>query len=157
MDLNPESFRLVPFVNGVRHSGLTGVAVFALFLLGCGNASDSSKTATSASSQSAQQSRLTASVETETQKPLTAEEIARKKKIETQLAQEQPTHRIHFRSGRTLEGRLVSETPTEVRVRDGFGYSGYVVETYRRAEIASIDPLPATGFTLTTDDVRFNA
>ncbi len=42
-------------------------------------------------------------------------------------------------------------------MRDGFGYSGYVVETYRRAEIASIDPLPAVAVDLTADDVRFSA
>lgn len=100
---------------------------------------------------------LVARVDAEQQRPLTAQEVARKQKLETQLAQERPTHRLRFRSGRLLEGHVVSETPTEVRVRDGFGYSGYVVETYRRADIASIDPLPAAAFEVTARDARFSA
>lgn len=133
------------------------VAGFALFFFGCGKPSNPSITATPTSPPIVQQSVRAVPVDAEPPKPLTAEEISRKQKLEAQLAQERPTHRIRFRSGRTLEGHLVSQTPTEVRVRDGFGYSGYVVETYRRAEISSIDPLPATAFELTADDVRFSA
>ena len=93
----------------------------------------------------------------EQDRALTAEETAVKQQLEAQLSDERPTHRIRLRSGRTIEGHVVSETPTDVRVRDGFGYSGYVVETYKRTDLASIESLPPTPLEVTARDVRFSA
>ena len=94
---------------------------------------------------------------TDAEQPLTAGESTRQRQMEAKLAEERPTHRLKLRNGHVLEGRVVSETPASIRFRDGFGYSGFVVETYRRAEIATIETLPAAAFAVTPRDVRFSA
>jgi len=90
-------------------------------------------------------------------RPLTAEELARKSRLEAELAAECPTQRLTLRDGRVLDGRVVSETPSSVRFRDGFGYSGFSVESYRRANVLGVEPLPAASFQVTAQDVRFSA
>jgi hypothetical protein len=90
-------------------------------------------------------------------RPLTAEELACKSQLEAELAAERPTHRLKLRDGRMLDGRVVSETPSAIRFRDGFGYSGYLVESYRRADVLGVETLPAASFQVTARDVRFRA
>ena len=85
------------------------------------------------------------------------EELARKTVLEAELANERPTQRLKLRDGHVLEGRIVSETPSAIRFRDGFGYSGFVVESYKRAEILAVETLPAASFEVTPRDVRFSA
>jgi len=89
--------------------------------------------------------------------PLTAEELARKSQLETELVSDLPTHRLKLRDGHVLDGRIVSETPSAIRFRDGFGYSGFVVESYRRADVLAVETLPAVSFAVTPRDVRFSA
>jgi hypothetical protein len=89
--------------------------------------------------------------------PLNVEELARKTTLEAELADERPTHRLKLRNGHLLEGRIVSETPSTIRFRDGFGYSGFVVESYKRSEILAVETLPAAAFEVTPRDVRFSA
>jgi hypothetical protein len=157
MDPNREDRRSFLLVADARHRGIIYTAGLGLLFFGCAKSPETSTTSTSASSPGVPQRVLASRVEAEAPKPLTAQEAARQQELEAQLANERPTQRIRFRSGRLLEGHIVAETPTEVRVRDGFGYSGYVVETYRRTEIASIEPLPSAAFAVTPDDVRFSA
>lgn len=90
-------------------------------------------------------------------RPLTAAELARKSQLESELAAESPTHRLKLRDGRVLDGRVVSETPSAIRFRDGFGYSGFLVESYRRANVLGVETLPAVPLRVTSGDVRFSA
>ena len=89
--------------------------------------------------------------------PLTAEELAHKDRLEAELAAERPTHQLKLRDGRALDGRVVAETPSTIRFRDGFGYSGFVVESYRRADVLTVETLPPASFQVTPRDVRFSA
>jgi hypothetical protein len=89
--------------------------------------------------------------------PLTAEELAHRNRLEAELAAERPTHRLKLRDGHALDGRVVSETPSVIRFRDGFGYSGFVVESYRRCDVLAVEALPAASFKVTPRDVRFSA
>lgn len=86
--------------------------------------------------------------------PLTPAETALQKKLQDNAAADRPTHRITFRNGRAAEGRLVSETDSSVRLREGFGYSGFTITPYKRADIAGIEALPAADYTVTASDVR---
>ncbi len=90
-------------------------------------------------------------------RPFTAEELARKNQLEAELAAERPTQRLKLRDGRVLDGRVVSETGSAIRFRDGFGYSGFVVDSYPRAEVLGVETLPAASFQVTPGDVRFSA
>jgi len=90
-------------------------------------------------------------------RPLSVEELARKTALEAELANERPTQRLKVRDGHVLEGRIISETPSTIRFRDGFGYSGFVVESYKRADILAVETLPAASFEVTPRDVRFSA
>jgi hypothetical protein len=89
--------------------------------------------------------------------PLTTGELAHQNQLEAELAAECPTHRLKLRDGHTLDGRVVAETPSVIRFRDGFGYSGFVVESYRRADVLAVEALPAASFKVTPRDVRFSA
>ena len=96
-------------------------------------------------------------MDTDATRPLTADELARQHQLETELAAERPTHRLKFRDGHVLDGWVISESPTTIRFRDGFGYSGYVVESYRWGDVVAVDALPATSFEVTARDVRFSS
>jgi hypothetical protein len=98
-----------------------------------------------------------APVDTDANRPLIPEELARQHQLETELAAERPTHRLKFRDGHVQDGWVISESPTRIRFRDGFGYSGYVVESYRRTDVAAVESLPAASFDVTARDVRFSA
>src|ERR1035437_2657041 len=89
--------------------------------------------------------------------PLSVEELARKTALEAELANERPTQRLKLRDGHVLEGRIASETASVIRFRDGFGYSGFVVESYKRTDILAVETLPAASFEVTPRDVRFSA
>jgi len=89
--------------------------------------------------------------------PLNAEELIRKIALEAELADERPTHRLKLRDGHVVEGRIVSETPSTIRFRDGFGYSGFVVESYKLSDVLTVETLPAASFDVTPRDVRFSA
>jgi len=89
-------------------------------------------------------------------RPLTAEELARKNRLEAELAAERPTHRLKLCDGRVLDGRVVSETASSIRLREGFGYSGFLVESFARANVLEVEPLPAASFQVTAGDVRFS-
>ena len=94
---------------------------------------------------------------TEAVQPLNAAELTHKAALEVELADERPTDRLKLRDGHVLEGRIISETPTSIRFRDGFGYSGFVVSSYRRADVVAVETLPAASFEVTPRDVRFSA
>ncbi len=94
---------------------------------------------------------------TDAPRPFTAEELARKNQLEAELAAERPTQRLRLRDGRVLDGRVVSETGSSIRFRDGFGYSGFLVESYPRANVLGVETLPAASFQVTPRDVRFSA
>lgn len=140
----------------VRYRCIVRTAVLALFFSGCTQAPEppASQPAPTSTSRTVRKP-LPIVLADEQDRALTAEETAVKQQLETQLAEERPTHRLRFRSGRVVEGHMLSQTPVEVRLRDGFGYSGYIVETYKRADIASIETLPAAAFEVTARDVRF--
>lgn len=87
--------------------------------------------------------------------PLTSAELQLQAKLEREAEQSRPTHRLTLHNGRTVEGRVVGETASSVRLREGFGYSGYTVTPYARADIAETVALPAEGFTISPADVRF--
>jgi hypothetical protein len=88
--------------------------------------------------------------------PLSVEELTRKTALEAELANERPTQRLKLRGGHVLEGRIVSETPSTIRFHDGFGYSGFVVESYKRSDVLAVETLPAASFEVTPGDVRFS-
>ncbi len=89
--------------------------------------------------------------------PLTPAEVALQKKLEDGAVADRPTHRVVFRTGRVAEGRLVTETESSIRLREGFGYSGFTITPYKRADIAGIEALPAADYTVTPSDVRLAA
>ncbi|HVM63069.1 MAG TPA: DUF1570 domain-containing protein [Verrucomicrobiae bacterium] len=95
--------------------------------------------------------------ETDASRPLSAEEMGRKRQLQAELAAQRPTHRIKFRDGRTLDGWLVSESPSTIRFREGFGYSGYVVESYQWPDVATVEMLPPSAPEVSPRDVRFSA
>ena len=94
---------------------------------------------------------------TDASRPFTAEELTRKNQLEAELAAERPTQRLKLRDGRVLDGRVVSETASSIRFRDGFGYSGFLVESYPRANVLGVETLPVASFQVTPRDVRFSA
>ncbi len=118
-------------------------------------ATDSEVTEISAPTQE-QHANVTAAT-TDAVGPLNAEELTRKTALETELADERPTHRLKLRDGHVVEGRIVSQTPFSIRFRDGFGYSGFVVESYKRSDVLAVETLPAASFEVTSRDVRFSA
>ena len=85
--------------------------------------------------------------------PLSPAQGALKERLETQLGSERPTHRITLHDHHVILGRIVSETPTVVRVRESFGYSGRIISPYKRADISAIEPLPARAFDITRADL----
>jgi hypothetical protein len=88
--------------------------------------------------------------------PLSVKELTHKTALEAELANERPTQRLKLRGGHILEGRIVSETPSTIRFHDGFGYSGFVVESYKRSDVLAVETLPAASFEVTPGDVRFS-
>jgi len=129
-------------------------------LSGCAQSPATSKTSTPAVLVAPPKQEEHASispVETDADRPLTAGEVARKNQLEADLAAERPVQRLKLRNGRVFDGRVVSETPSTIRFRDGFGYSGFVTETYRRADVVAVETLPVTSVALTASDVRFSA
>ncbi|HTS18393.1 MAG TPA: DUF1570 domain-containing protein [Verrucomicrobiae bacterium] len=96
-------------------------------------------------------------VDADAARPLSAEEAARRRQLETELGAESPTHQIKFRDGHTLDGWLISESPSTIRFRDGFGYSGYVVESYPWGDVAAVEALPPCATDVSVQDVRFSA
>src|SRR5580698_1100569 len=136
-----------------RCHGLLLAGVVILFT-GCGQqplaTADSEVTEISAPTED---QRITvAAATTEAVGPLNAEELARKTALETELADERPTHRLKLRDGHVVEGRIVSQTPFSIRFRDGFGYSGFVVQSYKRSDVLVIETLPAASFEVTPRD-----
>ena len=88
---------------------------------------------------------------------LTAVELSLKAGLEKELEENRASHRITLRSGKIIEGRIQSETPAAIRVRDGYGHSGYFVETYKRSDIAAIEELPKESFEITRPDLKLCA
>jgi hypothetical protein len=86
--------------------------------------------------------------------PLSPEQVAVRARLEKQTADEQHTHRVTLRNGRSVDGRLVAETSTGIRLREGFGFSGYVIAPYKRSEIRTIETLPAASINITRRDVE---
>jgi len=92
---------------------------------GCGrSAVTMDKPATLAVAPPSGQRVAAVTAETDVNRPLAPEELVRKHQLETELAAERPTHRLKFRDGHVLDGWVISESPTTIRFRDGFGYSG---------------------------------
>src|SRR6266478_4987947 len=134
---------------------LTGVVIL---VSGCGQRPAATNLEIARTTRPADERRAAATAAaTDLVRPLSVEELARKTALEVELANERPTQRLKLRDGHVLEGRIISETPSTIRFRDGFGYSGFVVESYRRAEILAIETLPAASFEVTPRDVRFSA
>jgi hypothetical protein len=134
---------------------LTGVV---LLLSGCGpSPTVADRETTRATTPVDEQHVVVNATTTDAVGPLSVEELARKTALESELANERPTHRLKLRDGRLLEGRIVSETPAAIRFRDGFGYSGFVVESYRRRDVLTVETLPSAAFEVTPRDVRFSA
>jgi hypothetical protein len=130
----------------------------AVMLSGCGQSpSSTNKEITDITPAAVEQRASVSPQEADATRPLTTAELASKKQLEAELAADCPTHRLTLRDGRVLKGRVVSETPATVRFRDAFGYSGFVVESYHRADVLAIETLPAASFEVTPRDVRFSA
>ncbi len=53
-----------------------------------------------------------------------------------------------------VEGRVLAETSDSIRLREGFGFSGYVISPYKRSEVAAIETLSAGSFEITRRDVE---
>ena len=123
--------------------------VVAAVVGGCGKVppSESPKTAR-------QKPRAAAPDDRTGESALTDDQLALKRKLEAQLAEERPTHRLTLRNGQVVTGRVVGETATSVRLREGLGFSGYVVSPYKRDEIATLEALPGASFEVTATDVR---
>src|SRR5579862_3894821 len=127
-------------------------------LTGCGQSPASTdKEIADATPAAVEKQALVGPAETDATRPLTTAELASKKQLEAELASDRPTHRLRLRDGRVLEGRVVSETPSAIRFRDGFGYSGFVVESYRRADVLAVETVPTASLEVTPRDVRFSA
>jgi hypothetical protein len=142
---------------GARRRVLLLAGVF-LLLSGCGQSSAPTDQEITRTTTPVDKLRpVVTATATDTVGPLTVEELARKTALEAELAEERPTHRLKLRNGHLLEGRIVSETPSVIRFRDGFGYSGFVVQSYKRNDVLAVEPLPATAFEVTPRDVRFSA
>ncbi len=83
----------------------------------------------------------------------TLDDLALKKRIEAELAADVPAYRLTLRDHRTVKGRIVAETPTQIKFREGSGYSDYIVSVYPRSEIAAITGLPTPSMEVTRQDV----
>jgi hypothetical protein len=133
---------------------LVGVA---LLISGCGGSTENTNPDISLSTTRAhEQGPVVTAADANTVVPLSAQELARKIELEVELTNDRPTHRLKLRDGQLLEGRIVSETPSAIRFRDGFGYSGFVTGSYKRNEILTVETLPAAAFEVTPRDVRFS-
>jgi hypothetical protein len=75
--------------------------------------------------------------------PSPSHEIIRQK-LHDQLLACRPTHRLSFRNGQIMEGRIISETDSHIRFREYHGYSGAVTATYKRSHIQRVEILPAS-------------
>ena len=129
-----------------------------LLLSGCGQpAAPTNREITRTTASVDGQRAVATAITTDAVGPLSVEELARKTALEAELADGRPTHRLKLRNGHLLEGRIVSETPSVIRFRDGFGYSGFVVQSYRRSDVLTVETLPATAFEVTPRDVRCSA
>lgn len=85
--------------------------------------------------------------------PLTPGQSALKARLESELGDERPTHRLTLVSGRVILCRLVGESQAAVRACENFGYSGHITSTYNRSDIAGIELLPARAFEITRADL----
>lgn len=131
---------------------LLAVAAGALALAaGCGRSVDDAAKSVEPREADEVHVRVTASTEPA---PLNEQELALQKKLQQNAAAERPTHRLTLRNGRTVEGTLVSESATSIRLREGFGYSGYTITPYKRADIVAVKPLSAESFDISPADVR---
>lgn len=129
--------------------------LIAVLASGCGRSSNRSQESPVATEQPRVEQRfLTASASAPA--PLTPKQQALRLRLEKQVADEQPTHRLALRNGRVVDGRLIEESDNGIRLREGFGFSGYVIAPYRRSEIAGIQSLPAQPVEITDEDVRLS-
>lgn len=141
-----------------QHCRAVLLATAAAALSGCGQSPAVTDKDTVRATTPAPEERISViATDTDAARPFTPEESTRKNQLEAELAAERPTHRLTLRNGRVLDGRVVSETPSAIRFRDGFGYSGYVVESYRRTDVLAVEASPAASFEVTPRDVRFSA
>src|SRR5579862_40832 len=132
-------------------------AAFIPLMMGCGqNTAPQDSPEADMPPPAVQRTIITRASIPEAVEPLTPAERTRKAALETEISDERPTQRLKLRDGRVLEGRVVSESPASVRFRDGFGYSGFVVSSYRRSDVAALETLPPDSFEVTTRDVRFS-
>jgi hypothetical protein len=152
----PAGFALPPAVARARRVVLLAGAIVVLGGCGPSPVSTDQPAALQAVPERGQRAAVVP-LDTDVNRPLAPEELARKHQLETELAAERPTHRLKFRDGHVLDGWVISESPTTIRFRDGFGYSGYVVESYRWGDVAAVEALPAASFDVTARDVRFSA
>jgi hypothetical protein len=140
------------------HIGLA--VVVAAVVGGCGRAPSlespeyASREQRGASADNPASASVPESPSVEPSSALTDAQLALKRKLEAQLAEERSTHRLVLRNGRTVTGRVIGETATSVRLREGFGFSGYVISSYKREEIAMIEALSEASFEVTAADVR---
>jgi uncharacterized protein DUF1570 len=142
----------------LRHRRVLFPVGAALLLFGCGRSPVATDQETTWTSGPVKEQRVIPTAKAaDVVTLLSPEELTRKTALETELADERPTHRLKLRNGHLVEGRIVSETPSTIRFRDGFGYSGFVVESYKRSEVLAVETLPAAAFEVTPRDVRFSA
>jgi hypothetical protein len=134
---------------------LLALCVLAL-LTGCGRAAKPEPSTAAGPNADAVEVRVLPSrvVSSSASAPLTPEQGVLRTRLEKQCADERPTNRLTLRNGRVVEGRIVDETSSRVRLREGFGFSGYVIAPYKRSEIVTIETLPAESFQITRRDVE---
>jgi hypothetical protein len=154
--LEPQGFALPPGLALTRLALLLAGAVAVLSGCGPSAVSTDKPAGLNAVSEHGQRGAVVRA-DTDVNRPLAPDELARKHQLETELAAEHPTHRLKFRDGHVLDGWVISESPTTIRFRDGFGYSGYAVASYRWGDVVSVEALPAASFEVTARDVRFSA
>src|SRR5580704_11268623 len=99
-------FALRPACSLRRHGLLLAGAI--ILLAGCGQqppaATDPEVTEITTTTEE-QHANVTVAT-TDAVGPLNAEELARKKALEAELADERPTHRLKLRDGHVVEGRI---------------------------------------------------
>lgn len=131
------------------------LCVLAL-LTGCGRAATSEPRAATEPATEVVQAPATFSVRTSSadRLPLSPGQQALRARLEEQAAAERPTHRVTLQNGRVVEGRVLTQTSDSIRLREGFGFSGYVISPYKRSEITGIETLPARPFEITRRDLK---
>jgi len=87
---------------------------------------------------------------------MTEEELRVKRALEREVMSDLPVHRLEFKNGDEMLGRIIQRTPDNVTFSETYGESGKVTVTVPRADISKIERLTNAPPSISYRDVRFS-